>query len=205
MNIDLNILLVEDNPGDARLVKEALNESTTIHASLHIAGTLHQAIEYLTDQKFDVILLDLSLPDGHGLQSATNILKAVPQTPVVILTGLDDETVGYDAIREGAQDYLIKGQFDSKLLVRVIRYSIERKQSALEKEKMINELQELLHEVKTLKGLLPMCAWCKKIRDDKGDWVMLESYIVDHSNADVTHGICPECAAKQHSQVAARR
>jgi len=196
----LSILLVEDNPGDARLVMEMLREVDRITPRLEHVSSLAAAIAYLDLQVPDIVLLDLSLPDGNGLASAGRIIDTYHQLPVVILTGLDDESVGLEAVHRGAQDYLVKGQLDSRLFTRVMLYSIERKCAELEKEKLISELQDLFQQVKTLRGLLPMCAWCKRIRDDRGDWVGLESYITQHSNADVTHGICPDCASTQRQK-----
>ena len=147
----------------------------------------------------DVVLLDLTLPDGSNKTSAISLIETFHNIPVVILTGLDDDSTGLESIQRGAQDYLIKGQTDSKLMVRVINYSIERKQAAIEKERLILELQDLFRQVKTLRGLLPMCTHCKKIRDDRGDWVVLEQFIQENSNTEISHGTCPECAAHHHS------
>lgn len=204
MSNSVKILLVEDNPGDARLVRELLKEVSNFPYELLHAESIASAVEFLGQSPTDVVLLDFSLPDGQGMRLIQNIVDTDPNVPVVIFTGLDDETVGLDAVREGAQDYLVKGQIDGRLLIRTIRYSIERKRMQIEREKLFEELQDLFKQVKTLRGLLPMCAWCKKIRDTEGQWVMLETYIVEHSSADVSHGICPECAAKVHSRVAAK-
>ncbi len=195
----INILLVEDNPGDARLVKEMLiGEGQFRHELVHTA-TLQQAREYLAVAAPAVVLLDLTLPDGQCRTSAISLIESFNKIPFVILTGLDDESIGLESIQRGAQDYLIKGQTDSKLMVRVIRYSIERKQAELEKERLILELQDLFKQVKTLRGLLPMCTHCKKIRDDHGEWVILEQFIQENSNTDISHGTCPECAALHRS------
>lgn len=194
------ILIAEDNPGDVRLVREVLKEGKVPH-ELSVANDGVEALEMLTraeGRKPDVMLLDLNLPRKNGLEVLAE-LKTHPESlkiPVVILTGLDDESVALDAIRQGAQDYLIKGELESRLFARVIRYSIERKQTALEREQLIRERQDLFSQVQTLRELLPMCAWCKKIRDDDGTWHPLEKYIKEHSGSDVTHGICPDCQAK---------
>jgi len=195
---NLHILLVEDNPGDMRLVKEMLKEANRFPFRLAHVQTHSQAIAYLEQETPDIVFLDLTLPDSQGLASAGRIIDKYHNLPVVILTGLDDESTGLEAVHRGAQDYLVKGQIDARLIARVTLYAIERKQAELEKEGLITELQDLFTQVKTLRGLLPMCAWCKRIRDEQGDWVALESYIQQNSNADVTHGICPECASKQH-------
>ena len=139
----INILLVEDNPGDARLVKEMLTEAHPLTHELTHLTTLAQARDHLSHQVTDVVLLDLSLPDGQGLECASQLMESFPAVPFVILTGLDDEAVGLESVRRGAQDYLIKWQIDGKLIMRVISYAIERKQAALEKEKLIRELVQV--------------------------------------------------------------
>lgn len=191
---NLDILLVEDNPGDAHLVWMMLNEIQQIHIDMTHVTSLAKTLETLEAKSFSAILLDLSLPDAFEFIALQKILKEYPKIPIVILTGLDDESVGLQAVREGAQDYLVKGQIDSRVLIRTIRYAIERKSMQLEKERLITELEGLLKQVKTLSGLLSMCAWCKRIRDNQGNWVELESYISKNSDVDVSHGICPECA-----------
>ncbi|MFZ4621708.1 MAG: response regulator [Bacteroidota bacterium] len=197
MNLNpIKILLVEDNPGDARLVKEMLAGEPRFKHELTHVSTLLNARESVAVSVPDVVLLDLSLPDGHTLKSGIQLVDSFKEVPVVILTGLDDNNVGLESIQRGAQDYLVKGQIDGKLMVRVILYSIERKQSEREKEKLIMELKDLFAQVKTLRGLLPMCTRCKKIRDENGEWTVLEDFIQEHSNTDISHGLCPDCSAQ---------
>jgi DNA-binding response OmpR family regulator len=198
---DPKILMIEDNPGDVALVEELLRSAPSSHATLFHDETLSDALATLRATMPDAILLDLNLPDSSGIGTLRKVRSVAPDAPIIVFTGLDDESTGLLAIREGAQDYLVKGEIDSRLLTRTVRYAIERKHLEMEKDKLVKELQELLGQVKTLRGLLPMCAWCKKIRDERGEWHMLESYIQDHSSADVTHGICPECAAEQKKRV----
>ncbi len=194
------ILLAEDNPGDVRLVKEALKEGK-VSNQLFVANDGVEALDMLTSAESltpDVMLLDLNLPRKTGLEVLAELKNhaELDGIPVVILTGLDDESVALEAIRMGAQDYLIKGELESRLFARVIRYSIERKLAAIEREQLFRERQDLFSQIQTLRELLPMCAWCKKIRAEDGNWHPLEKYIADHSNSHVTHGICPECRAK---------
>jgi hypothetical protein len=115
-----------------------------------------------------------------------------------VLTGLEDEETGIQALHQGAQDYLVKGQVDSNLLTRCLKYAIERKQVEWEREQLIAQLQEALAQVKQLSGLLPICMTCKKIRDGVGDWNKIEYYIAAHSEAEFTHGICPDCIKADH-------
>lgn len=123
------ILLVEDNPGDRRLIREMLTEASNVTFDVQYADRLEAAMEYLDHNGVEVILLDLGLPDSQGLATLKKIYAQVSRTPIVVLTGLNDETVGLQAVNEGAQDYLIKGQVDTDLLKRTIRYAIERKQT----------------------------------------------------------------------------
>ncbi len=120
------ILLVEDNPGDARLLREALAEIGESRFEITHCETLAQAREFLAKNKSDVILSDLGLPDSQGLETVRHIHNAAPGVPVVVLTGLNDESFGSQALQEGAQDYLVKGHIDGRLLWRALRYAMER-------------------------------------------------------------------------------
>src|SRR5439155_19771306 len=121
----VSVLLVEDNLADARLVKQLLRETGEAIALTH-AGDLSQAIGYLKQQGFNAMLLDLGLPDSEGLATFTRAHAEAPDAPIVVLTGLHDEDLAVKALREGAQDYLVKGQVDGRLLYHAIRYAIER-------------------------------------------------------------------------------
>ncbi len=123
------ILLVEDNAGDARLLQEFLSEVASAHFELFQADRLDEAITCLAQNRFDIVLLDLSLPDSQGLDTFLELHRQAPGLPIIVLTGLDDETLAMRAMHEGAQDYLIKGQVDGNLLGRSIRYAIERQRA----------------------------------------------------------------------------
>jgi PAS domain S-box-containing protein len=128
----LNILLIEDNPGDVRLLQEILREVSSVRCQIVPAMSLAAAIDRLAvleSVRFDVILLDLSLPDSQGLATFLNLHRRAANIPIVVLTGSDDETLALTAMQQGAQDYLIKGQVDSNLLLRSIRYAIERERT----------------------------------------------------------------------------
>jgi PAS domain S-box-containing protein len=125
----IHLLLIEDNPGDAGLIREMLAEAKGMSFELEWTETLSEGIERLVLSGIDVVLLDLALTDSTGLETLRRLRAASPCAPVVVvLSGLSDEEISYQAVQEGAQDYLIKGQVDSSLLVRSIRYAIERGQ-----------------------------------------------------------------------------
>ena len=120
------LLLVEDNPGDVRLLREMFNELGSHNIELMYAESMSEAEKHLAERAVDVVLLDLGLPDVQGLGAVRRAHAAAPRVPLVVLTGLDDESLAVLALREGAQDYLVKGQIQAPGLMRAIRYAIER-------------------------------------------------------------------------------
>jgi two-component system cell cycle sensor histidine kinase/response regulator CckA len=127
MNLEgIRALLVEDNPGDARLFLELVRETGVGYLKLEHVDRLDKALSRLSSEHFDVVLLDLSLPDEQGIDTLTRTHAHAPKVPIVILTGLDDEAMAVKAVRAGAQDYLVKGRVDGDLLVRSMRYATER-------------------------------------------------------------------------------
>lgn len=130
MNINMiKLLLVEDNLADADLISELLADAPLPIYKITAVERLSEAIAHLESEQFDVILLDLSLPDSHGLASLEKIVLAAKSLPVLVLTGLTDRELAVKAVRSGAQDYLVKGKFDCDLLSRAISYAVERKQT----------------------------------------------------------------------------
>ncbi len=189
----MHILLVEDSATNRSFLQNALS-SQIPNLKLTAVGSLKETLQQAEANSFDVILLDLFLPDSESLETVERVIERVPKTPIVVLTGLEDEKVGLEAIHKGAQDYLMKNQYDPSLLLRIIKYAIERK-------KLMNELQEALDNIKTLKRLIPIFFHCKKIRNDKGFWDKLETYIKARSNAEFTHGLCPDCFQKEMNRL----
>lgn len=199
-NRKLDILFLEDDVDDAVLVKEMLTEvGGDLLYNITWNERLDTGVQTITRSKekpFDLIILDLNLPPSQGLDTLNAILMICCHTPVVVVTGLDDETIGKEAIRLGAQDYLIKGKTNDFILKRVIIHAIERFKILKEKERLIAELRAAQEDIHVLSGLIPICANCKKIRDDHGYWHQVETYISNHSDADFSHSLCPDCTAK---------
>src|SRR3972149_5626398 len=124
----INILMIEDNPGDSRIIQDMLAEAKNIQFAVDWKQTLKGCLDSLAENKYDVILLDLGLPDSPQRSvSFTRVQAAAPAQPIVIMTGLDDDTFAVTTVRRGAQDYLVKGKTDTDTLVRTIRYAIARK------------------------------------------------------------------------------
>jgi PAS domain S-box-containing protein len=144
----IKILLIEDNRGDARLIREMLAEVPDASWKLESTSRLSTGLECAVKQQPDIILLDLGLPDSQGLDTLSKIYSRIKAIPIVVLTGLDNEAVAIEAVRYGAQDYLIKGQLDGRALWRFIRYAIGRKQledELRESERSLKEAQALAH------------------------------------------------------------
>ena len=139
-----HILLVEDNPGDARLLRELLTESGTDRLTLTHVDRLDAAIRCLTQAAFDIILLDLSLPDSQGAETLVRMHEAAQGIPIVLVTGREDEELGLQLIQAGAQDYLVKGQTTAPLLARALKYAVERKRLEEELRKKTRFLQSVL-------------------------------------------------------------
>ncbi|HJX09409.1 MAG TPA: ATP-binding protein [Candidatus Binatia bacterium] len=140
------VLLIEDSPGDARLLREALREVTPPPLELIHAERFDTGLEYLGRENFAAVLLDLSLPDTRGIDTVVRMQREVGAMPIVVLTGLDDDSMALEAVRAGAQDYLIKGEIDGKLLVRSLSYAIERK-------RLQGETQRHLERITALKDI----------------------------------------------------
>ena len=134
-----SVLLVEDNPGDARLIEEAIVAESSPPFRVARAACLAEGCALASREQFAVILLDLSLPDSHGLDTLRRARQAAPSVPIVVLTGLNDDSVAVSALGQGAQDYLVKGHADEADIRKAIRYSIER-----------HELHERLAEARKL-------------------------------------------------------
>jgi len=321
MSERLHVLIVEDNPADADLMRDALPETGHIRFHSESVPRLSEALARLATGGIDLVMTDLGLPDSQGLATFRKLRQAAPDLAIIVLTGNDDQEMAVAAVREGAQDFLVKGQISGDMLVRAVRYAIERKQAEealrrahaeldaararyfdlydlapvgyvtvseqglileanltavtllgvargdlvkqplsrfilkedqdiyylhrkqlfetcepqayelrmlrkdgpafwahlettaaedndgeavcrvvlsdiTEMKKAHEALQIAFDQIKTLRGILPICANCKKIRDDQGYWKQVEVYVSAHTEAEFTHGICPECTEK---------
>jgi len=204
------ILIVDDDPITRLLLKNMLQSDG--YAAISEADSGETALVRLDAQVPDLILLDIQMPGLEGYDVCRIIRETHPSAdiPIVMITGTELEsdkalTASFEA---GATDFISKPIRPLELLARVrtalsIKTARDRLKEELdlrtraerEKERTIAELREALQTIKTLNGLLPICMSCKKIRDDGGYWSQLESYISDHSGAEFSHSICPECTA----------
>jgi len=142
---EIKLLVVEDNAGDADLIREYLAGARGFRFQMELAASLGEARLRVTSEPFDLVLLDLGLPDCKGMATFEAMYRTCPRVPIVVLTGLEDEEVGLEAIRQGAQDYLLKRQINSALLVRAVRYALERKKAEGEVRRLNAELEQRVH------------------------------------------------------------
>jgi diguanylate cyclase (GGDEF)-like protein len=166
----LDILVVEDNPGDAALLRRYLNAGGVSHAITNVERVA-SALELLRDHSPDVVLLDLSLPDSQGLATFNEVRVRRPDLPIIVLTGLDDQELATEAVKAGAQDYLVKGKIDADSLARSIRYAIERNrmQQELQALALRDELTGLLNR----RGFEPIAEQQLRVAERAGTDVAL--------------------------------
>ena len=183
----IRVLLVEDNPGDARLIREMLAEAEAQDFSVEWVSRLADGLERLSQDQIDVVLLDLGLPDSQGLDTFIQAHNQAPQVPFVVLSGLADQTLALTAVRKGAQDYLFKDETDSNLLLRAIRYATERKQA---EEALRQSEQNLRYLASRLLDALEMERQriAHELHDDLGQSLLL----LKMKLSGITRGLPPE-------------
>ncbi len=198
---DISVLLVEDDYLAGEMVREILLE-IGCHV-LDRASDGSQAVEVITnlagETRPDVILMDIEMPHMDGIE-ATRLIQECCPTPVIMLTAYETPDLVELASKAGAGAYLIKPprrtDVERAIAITMARFDdmMELRRLNIELEARNEELQTAMAQVKTLSGLLPICAGCKKIRDDDGYWQDVAVYIRDHSEAEFSHGLCPDCA-----------
>jgi DNA-binding response OmpR family regulator len=201
------ILVTDDDPDVLLLTAQLLKRAGYV---VREASSGKECLEVVKTYHPDIVLLDVVLPDMTGTETCRQIKtdESLRDIFVMLLSGVQT-TSEYqaDGLNVGADGYIVKPISNKELLARVqAMVRIKRAEDALrEKEKeqqeLILELQAALAEIKTLKGFIPICASCKKIRDDEGYWDQLEAYISKHTDAVFSHGLCPECAEKYRAEI----
>jgi CheY-like chemotaxis protein len=194
----ISLLVVEDNPADAALVREFLAGAVGSVYELETVETLSEALSFLSKRIVDVVLLDLSLPDSTGVETVRTVTGKFPRVAIIVLTGLEDEAVALQAVRYGAQDYLGKRNLSATMLQRAISYSLERKKALREKEILLADLSLALERIEMLQGMLPVCPSCKKIHADDNRWYQAEEYFKTRGGCAAGQSVCPDCLQELH-------
>ena len=185
------ILLVDDQPANLKVLSSFLHNQE-FDIRIHESGK--HTLEMLQHTLPDIILLDVMMLGMNGFETCIRIKEnqAIPDIPVIFMTALgsvNDKMAGFEA---GGVDYITKPFKLDEVLARVNTHVTLRRQK--------QELEEALDEVKKLSGFLPICSFCKKIRDDKGYWQQIERYITERSEAEFSHSMCPECMDEHYGE-----
>lgn len=192
------ILVVEDDVNVAVVLEARLVSFG--YSVCEIAHTGPKAIQGTQIHHPDLVLMDIMLEgDMNGIEAAEKIGET-SDVPIIFISCLNDTAVLDRAIKTNPSGYLVK-PYDNAELRSCIEIALIKYRAAKEREKLIVELENALLQVKKLSGLLPICAACKKIRDDKGGWQQIEDYIATHSEADFSHSICPQCAQRLYPEL----
>ncbi len=197
------VLLVDDDEEDFLVTRDLFSEMEASGFSLDWVPSFEAGREKIESQEYDVYLLDYRLGARTGLELLEEARQKGCPAPMILLTGQGDHEVDLKAMEAGAADYLVKGRVEAPLLERSIRYALEKARNLEAQRELqrdlaarVRELEEALSRIKQLQELLPICSYCRKVRDDKNYWQQVESYIADHFEVKFTHGFCPECFEK---------
>jgi CheY-like chemotaxis protein len=196
----VRVLMLEDSPDDARLSMAAL-ERAGFRVNADIVSTYDEFAKRLDAAEYDLILADYQLPSWTGLKALELLHERGKEIPFILVTGNASEETALKIINRGADDYVLKDRMSRlglavRRVLREYRLVRERRNAALEKEKLIAQLREAAEEVRRLNGLLPICLSCKKILDAKGRWHRVELYIQKHSRGQVSPCLCPDCSVR---------
>lgn len=203
MGDPIKFLIVDDNALFRQSTERILRALG--YAVVGEAADGQQAVDLIQKLRPDLVLMDVEMPTLDGIEAAREIQRVYP-TPVILLTAHDSQELLRDARSAGVAAYLVK-PLDSRELQRTATIALARfedwkalKHAYEELSQRNEQLQKALGAIKTLKGLLPICAWCgRKIETEQGEWITIESYIESHSDAQFTHGICPDCLRKMRA------
>lgn len=185
------VLIVDDVEENVEILYSILKDQGLRFA---VALNVQQLHESLERELPDLILLDVMLPDGNGFEVAEGLKHNNPDKsiPIIFITARAHMQDKLEGFRVGGVDYITKPFEDLEVLARVSTH-IELQSIRKEQSRLISELQAALAEVKQLRGIIPICANCKKMRDDKGYWMQVEHYLREHSDAEFSHSLCPDC------------
>lgn len=191
---NINILLLEDPPGDiSNLITELLNKEKSATFILKCVNNFDEIVKVISEEEISLIFLDIPLSSSLIHDIFNLLYNEAFEIPVIIFSDIYDEDIATLALSKGIQDYLIKQELNYRILSRSMRYALERNKIRIQLRDTVEELNKAIENIKTLSGLLPMCAHCKKIRDDEGYWQHVEKYLSERSDVEFSHGICPTC------------
>ncbi len=199
----VSVLYVEDEPLTRAVFARILERKVS---NLYQAENGEEGLELFKMHRPDIVISDIRMPVMDGIEMARRIKTLECNSKIILTTAHSDASVLLNSIDAGIDKYILK-PVDVEVLFSALEtcaetVMLERKvqEQTREKDELIARLQDALDNIKKLSGLLPICSSCKKIRDDKGYWNQIERYIAEHSEAEFSHGICPECVKKLYPQ-----
>ena len=200
MKEKIRVLILEDVDADAELINEVLRGSGLVFDSIRVE-TEREFLHEVQQHKLDVILSDHGFPSFDGFAALAIARERCPQVPFIFVTGALGEEVAISSLKNGATDYVLKNRlaYLPTAIQRALREVDERsarQRAEAERDDLLKELKEALAELKTLGSLLPVCALCKNIRDHQHGWQPMEVYLERHSDATLTHELCPDCSER---------
>ena len=208
----LRVLIVDDDTGDTELARRMLADISEWNITVIGCDDADCGFKQIERGDADLAVVDFYLGEVTGLNLLEQIRQRDQLFPVIILTGSGNEETAVQALRAGASDYLVKGTLSANAFQHAIFNALEKKklaqqvqQKQQELQEKVKELQEALAQVKHLEGLIPICAHCKRIRDDSESWQQIEEYVSQHSHAEFSHTLCNECMERYYPEIAAHK
>ena len=202
-SLAVSVLYVEDEPLTRAVFARILERKVS---NLYQAENGEEGLELFKMHRPDIVISDVRMPVMDGIEMSRRIKTLEGSSKIILTTAHSDASVLLNSIDAGIDKYILK-PVDVEILFSALEscaetIMLERKiqEQDREKDELIVRLQDALDNIKRLSGLLPICSSCKKIRDDKGYWNQIERYIAEHSEAEFSHGICPECVKKLYPQ-----
>lgn len=191
------VLIVDDEPRNLQLLGSVLCDELGCDICFATSGM--EALESLEEVTPDLVLLDVNMPEMNGYEVCRAIRAAdgCGEIPVIFLTALNDQDDVIRGFTAGGSDYVVK-PFESRELLARIRVHLELKLSRDELKRQKDELEAAVARIRRLEGILPICSFCKKIRNDENLWEQLDVYLAEHSEVLFSHGICPACKAEHY-------
>lgn len=203
MKLDVSVLYVEDEPLTRAVFARILDRKVS---NLFQAENGEEGLELFKEHRPDIVISDVRMPVLDGIEMSRMIKSIDSNIKIILTTAHSDASVLLNSIDAGIDKYILK-PVDVDILFSAMETCaetiiLERKiqEQNREKDELISRLQDAMENIKKLSGLLPICSSCKKIRDDKGYWNQIEQYIAEHSEAEFSHGICPDCVKKLYPQ-----
>ena len=196
----MKVLIIDDSPIDIMLLESWVGESPGNEP--YCFTSAGEAISWCRDNLPDFIVVDYHMPVMNGIEflSQVRAISGFTDIPVVMVTAEHDKSVRYDALNHGANDFLNKPLDKMEFIVRM-NNMLNLRRAHIRLEDKVEALEKALSDIKRLQGLLPICASCKKIRDDQGYWKQIEAYLSEHSDLSFSHGICPDCLKKLYPEI----